>query len=435
MSKHIDIFIAYAHEDEKILEELKTHLTVLERTQNVTIWYDGLVMPGQEWQTTTREVMQKSQIILLLISADFIASDECYNESMKHALGMHRAGKCTVIPVLARACLWQDTPFSSLQILPKNQQPLTSAAWQTHEDPFTQVAENLRFVVQKLQGNVALESSVNPIVTPSVTPAQKARFSIRIWYFIGGGIVALAAALFAYHFFNARAIEKELAVKTAQHQQDSTKAVMDFKFLVELGDNELVNMPSKDDYLKAMTLYDRATDAVEPFRVNTDAVKAKIEDCKKHISTANNVDTAYVNALLMYSQKINEAHKLYRDATVLKDKKQTEAAVEMFRKSKEMYNAAILAAGKKSIDVSAAQEGRYACEEAIVALTTPVASVEKKPAPANNSNFKVLRKKGVDIIVPKIEPAKVKDMSSWKRSMEKNIEVEKVEDKYNKKGF
>ena len=431
MSKHIDIFIAYAHEDEKILEELKTHLTVLERTQNVTIWYDGLVMPGQEWQATTKEVMQKSQIILLLISADFIASDECYNESMKHALDMHRAGKCTVIPVLARACLWQDTPFSSLQILPKNQQPLTSATWQTHEDPFTQVAENLRYVVQKLQGNVALEPSVNPIVTP----AQKARFSIRIWYFIGGGIVALAAALFAYHFFNTRAIAKELAVEAAQKQEDSLKIVMDIKFLVELGDNELANMPSKDDYLKALTLYDRATDAVGSFRINTDDIKAKIEACKKNINASNNIDTAYVNALLMYSQKINEAHKLYREATTLKDKKQTEAAVEMFQKSKDMYSAAILAAGKKSIDVSAAQEGRYACEEAIVALTAPIASVEKKPVPANNSNLK-LRKKGIETRLPKaVEPAKIKDMSNWQRSMEKNIEVEKVEDKYNKKGF
>ena len=430
MSKHIDIFIAYAHEDEKILEELKTHLAVLERTQNVTIWYDGLVMPGQEWQAITKEVMQKSQIILLLISADFIASDECYNESMKHALDMHRAGKCTVIPVLARACLWQDTPFSSLQILPKNQQPLTSSAWQTHEDPFTQVAENLRFVVQKLQGNIALEPSVNPIVTPT----EKARFSTRIWYFVGGGVVALAAALFAYYFFNSRAIEKELAAKTAQHQQDSVKAVMDFKFLVELGDNELANMPSKDDYLKAMTLYDRAIDAVEPFRINTAAVKAKIEDCKKHISTVSNVDTAYVNALLMYSQKINEAHKLYREATTLKDKKQTEAAVEMFRKSKNMYSEAILAAGKKSIDVSAAQEGRYACEEAIIALTSPIANAESKTTTTNNSNYKI-RKKGVDVTVPTVQPAKVKDMSSWKRSMEKNVKVEEVEDKYNKKGF
>ena len=432
MSKHIDIFIAYAHEDEKILEELKTHLTVLERTQNVTIWYDGLVMPGQEWQATTKEVMQKSQIILLLISADFIASDECYNESMKHALDMHRAGKCTVIPVLARACLWQDTPFSSLQILPKNQQPLTSAAWQTHEDPFTQVAENLRFVVQKLQGNVALESSVNPIVTPTVIPAETVRFSMRFWYFIGGGVVALAAALFAYYFFNSQAIIRELAAKTAQTKIDSTKAIKEFEFFVETGDALLANMPSKDDYLKAKIFYDKAVDVAKPFLINTDDVKAKIEACKKHINAANNIDTAYVSALLKYSQKISEAHKLYREATTLKDKKQVEAAVEMFRKSKNMYNEAILVAGKNLIDVSAAQEGRYACEEAIIALTTPIANSESKTT--NNQSYKV-RKKGVDVIVPNVQPVKVKDMSSWKRSMEKNIEVEKVEDKYNKKIF
>ena len=429
MSKHIDIFIAYAHEDEKILEELKTHLTVLERTQNVTIWYDGLVMPGQEWQATTKQVMQKSQVILLLISADFIASDECYNENMKHALDMHRAGKCTVIPVLARACLWQDTPFSSLQILPKNQQPLTSAAWQTHEDPFTQVAENLRSVVQKLQGNVALESSVNPIATPTAT--ETARFSMRIWYFVGGGVVALVAALFAYNFFNSRAIEKELLVKVAQYQQDSVKAVTDFKFLVELGDNELANMPSKDDYLKAMTLYDRAANAVGPFRVNVDAVKAKIQDCKKHISAANNVDTFYVNALLKYSQKINEAHKLFRVAAALKGKKQTDEIVDAFRKSKNMYDEAILAAGKKAIDVSAAQEGRYACDEETAALyPQPMVVVE---APKTTSNEKRLRKKNIDIVIPKVQPAKVKDMSNWKRSMEKNVKLEEVTEKYNKK--
>jgi hypothetical protein len=429
MSKHIDIFIAYAHEDESILAELKTHLTVLERTQNVTVWYDGLVAPGQEWQATTKEVMQKSQIILLLISADFIASDECYNESMTAALAMHKAGKCMVVPILARPCLWQDMPFAFLQILPKNQQPLMSSVWRTAEEPFTQVAENLRFIVQKIQGNIAPQTILSESDS-SISGTATTRFSMRFWYFLGGGTIALLASFFAYHFFNSRAEIKELAVKTAQHQQDSTKAFTDFKFYLELGDNECLNSPSKDDYLRAMSIYEKAVDAVTGFKINTDSVKLKIEDCKKHLSSNVSVDTVYVAALLKYTQKINEAHKLYRIATALKGKKSPDEVADAFRKSKNMYNEAILAVGKNAIDVSAAQEGRYACEEEIIALSPAPIAIVEAPKPSNNNN-KMERKSDIKVVIPKVKPAKVKDMSSWKKSMEKNVKLEEAVEKYN----
>ena len=428
MSKHIDIFIAYAHEDESILAELKTHLSVLERTQNVTVWYDGLVMPGQEWQTTTKEVMQKSQIILLLISADFIASDECYNESMTQALAMHKSGKCTVIPILARACLWQDTPFATLQVLPKNQQPLLSSIWKTAEEPFTQVAENLRFVVQKLQGSNAKEV-FSPVENIPISDAPSARFPLRFWYFVGGGVVALLASFFAFNFFSHRAEIKELAVKTAQRQQDSTKAFVDFKFYLELGNNECSDKPSKDDYLRAMSIYEKAIDAVADYKINTDSIKLKIENCKKKLNSSANIDTVYVTALLKYSQKINEAHKLYRIASAMKGKKSPDEVAEAFRKSKIAYNEAILIVGKVAIDVSAAQEGIYACQEEIAALLPSPVAVVEAPRPSNNN--KMQRKTDV-IVIPKVKPAKVKDMSNWKKSMEKNEKLEEVVEKYNK---
>jgi len=80
------VFISYSHRDRALHEELETHLSNLRRQNVIASWYDGDISPGTEWKAKILEHLNTDQIILLLISADFMASDFCYGVEMKQAI-------------------------------------------------------------------------------------------------------------------------------------------------------------------------------------------------------------------------------------------------------------------------------------------------------------------------------------------------------------
>ncbi len=168
-NQHTNIFIAYAKANEDILELLRKHLTSLERTEGVKIWYDGKVDLGQEWLEETEKAMANADIILLLVSADFIASDFCYEHQMKQALEFHAAGKATVIPVIIRDCAWEHAPFSQLKVLPLNGVHTTSSVWDTEDEPYVEIAR-------------ALNEHIN--AKTATQPTQKTRKRGRVLYHI-----------------------------------------------------------------------------------------------------------------------------------------------------------------------------------------------------------------------------------------------------------
>ncbi|MEM7101741.1 MAG: FISUMP domain-containing protein [Bacteroidota bacterium] len=159
----VNIFIAYSREDADLLSELKTHLVILERTQNVKVWYDGLIEAGTDWQSEIKDALHSADIILLLISADFIASDYCYEQEMTQALDLHSQGKVIAIPIILRECLWHRTPFAKLQALPKDGRPVASANWDTPERPYVQIVEALEQKIDDIrkarQNKVANEAA------------------------------------------------------------------------------------------------------------------------------------------------------------------------------------------------------------------------------------------------------------------------------------
>src|SRR5713226_5126476 len=87
----IKVFLSYAHEDEPLLRKLETHLSLLKRQGLISTWYDRQIVPGTNWAATIDEQLEQASIILLLVSADFLASDYCYGVEMQRALQRHQA--------------------------------------------------------------------------------------------------------------------------------------------------------------------------------------------------------------------------------------------------------------------------------------------------------------------------------------------------------
>jgi hypothetical protein len=144
----ITIFISYARVDEPLRLRLDTHLSSLKREGLIETWHDLKIGPGEEWQPTIEHVLNVCQVVLLLISADFLASDYCWCMEMNRALERHKKGEVCVIPVILKHSDWETSPFSKLAPLPSNGKPIT--AWNDQEEAFLEVAKGIRSAIALL---------------------------------------------------------------------------------------------------------------------------------------------------------------------------------------------------------------------------------------------------------------------------------------------
>ena len=141
------IFISYSHKDETLRDELETHLKLLQRQRIIATWHDRKILPGTEWDHAIDHRIEQASIILLLVSADFVASDYIWREEVTRAMERHREHKAWVVPVLLRSCDWQTAPFGELQGLPKDMVPVT--AWSDRDAAWTSVAKGLRAIANQ----------------------------------------------------------------------------------------------------------------------------------------------------------------------------------------------------------------------------------------------------------------------------------------------
>lgn len=140
----ITIFFCYAREDEPWRKELEKQLKILKHQNLIDMWHDQEISPGAEWQRAIDRHLDTAQMILLLISPDFMNSDYCYGTEMKRAMVRHERGEACVIPILLRPVHWQSAPFGKLQSLPDEARYIVSPDWHSLDEAFFTVAEAIR---------------------------------------------------------------------------------------------------------------------------------------------------------------------------------------------------------------------------------------------------------------------------------------------------
>ncbi|WP_437282533.1 TIR domain-containing protein [Sorangium sp. So ce375] len=144
--KPIRLFFSYSHEDEALRDELETHLALLKREGLLQSWHDRRIGAGDEWAGQIDKNLNEADVILLLVSADFMASDYCFDHEMTRALARHDAGQARVIPVVLRKTDWHSAPFAKLQALPKDARPVT--LWQDRDEAWHDVALGIRRAIE-----------------------------------------------------------------------------------------------------------------------------------------------------------------------------------------------------------------------------------------------------------------------------------------------
>jgi hypothetical protein len=182
----IKVFCSYSHRDETLCDELAKHLKIFERLGLVQSWHDRQIGAGDLWKNAIDRNLQEADVILLLISADFLASDYCFDIEMKNALERHAAGKALVIPVILRPVDWHATPFGKFQALPKDGKPVTT--FENLDIAFQQVAQGIRAAIEGLldarRGETARLSTA-PTPFPTVATTHLEPIAKLLTHYIG----------------------------------------------------------------------------------------------------------------------------------------------------------------------------------------------------------------------------------------------------------
>ena len=135
-------FVSYSQRDERYRQRLDISLVQLRRNKLISVWHDRKILPGQEWDREIDKNLESADMVLLLVSPDFLASDYAYSREMLRALERHRSGSAMLVPIILRPCDWQESPLGSLQALPSQGRPVSR--WPNRDQAWLDIVQGLR---------------------------------------------------------------------------------------------------------------------------------------------------------------------------------------------------------------------------------------------------------------------------------------------------
>ena len=147
MSKPLKIFITYAHKDKVAKDKLITSLDVMEREGKVKLWNDNAIRPGDEWRNIIFSNLTKSDLMLYLVSAASLASENC-NKELAEALNF----EIKIIPIILESCDWMNHKLSNFQALPDKGIPIN--AWHPESKGWQNVVYGIRKTIEEIQVGV-----------------------------------------------------------------------------------------------------------------------------------------------------------------------------------------------------------------------------------------------------------------------------------------
>lgn len=143
----VEVFISYASKDEKLMRQLTTALASLRREEVIKEeWHGRKILAGADWEKEIDDHINKAQVILLLVSFDFVASDYCFGVEFKRAMERHDKGEALVIPIILHPASWKRS-LGRLQALPTDERAVTN--WRNRQAALLNIVEGIRDAVKE----------------------------------------------------------------------------------------------------------------------------------------------------------------------------------------------------------------------------------------------------------------------------------------------
>lgn len=144
----LTLLISYSRKDDQYRGELQAHLSTLKLLHDVEVWDDSQISPGDDWHQVIGDKVKTADVILFLISSDFMASRYIWEHELPVALERNERGEAIVIPIFIRECDTEGTRFMELQGLPRNGQPVSTYA--DRDRAYAEISREIRRRVQEM---------------------------------------------------------------------------------------------------------------------------------------------------------------------------------------------------------------------------------------------------------------------------------------------
>ncbi len=149
----INVYYMYHEQDEALKVQLDQSLAPLRLSRKIKTWDESKLLPGAEWKEEIARQIEQANLVLLLVSSDFMASEELYQGQLQQALQRQRQGKAAICPILARPSYYETAVFSKLHsILPRNKKFIT--LWDNEDEAFRHIAMEVEKIVDVLTENL-----------------------------------------------------------------------------------------------------------------------------------------------------------------------------------------------------------------------------------------------------------------------------------------
>ena len=158
----MNIFILHAPEDADYWHQLQKHLAELQRQKVISTYHEGSMTAGSNIATEMQNYLQHADMVLLLVSPDFLASDQHY----QYAEQALQLGK-KVVPIIVRPCMWQDTAWGKLAALPTGGKAISQ--YSQPDEGVYEVVVGLRMLIDPSYEG---QDSNNETTSPSPNPNE-----------------------------------------------------------------------------------------------------------------------------------------------------------------------------------------------------------------------------------------------------------------------
>jgi hypothetical protein len=144
----IQVFISYSHEDQRYLEQLEVHLGTLLRQRSIRIWFDRKIRAGEKWEDEINAALYNSQVILLLVSANYLASSYIWEQELLEVLQRAEKSDVRILPIILRPCMWKETPIAKFQVLPRGGRSISE--YRNHDEAWFDVVRTLQRICEEI---------------------------------------------------------------------------------------------------------------------------------------------------------------------------------------------------------------------------------------------------------------------------------------------
>ena len=163
VERALPLFVCYAHADEQMVKRLLPTLRILANRGYITAWRDTDLVPGEDWDETIKKRLMDAEIVISMVSRDFLASAYISTEERPISMQQHAYGLADIVPVLLKRCTYEKEDFAKFELLPFKGKTLVS--YRSHDTAWELIERGIELAVKKRRETSDSKRSRNSLIS------------------------------------------------------------------------------------------------------------------------------------------------------------------------------------------------------------------------------------------------------------------------------